>query len=444
MNFDHALESALREQGIIPNIIVTAGDCGTGMPEFPKKPMIVKIHGDIEKPRTLKASAKQTEELPKWMSSLLRSYLERLSFIFVGYSAQDADILKILNSIEKKDYRIFWISPGRQLSKNIKSILSHFNSETNYIPMNFDDFFEKLHERLCKRDFESFFRECGHDYVLRKRHEVFVPPPGVEKARKILELENLLIITGEPHTGKSILGEELLFEVYMNGYSADRLNAENTPLSTIMEQVATTERGVFLFDDPFGTKDLTNPVFGNRLFDLLRLSKESKLIITTRKNVFKKVLRKTKISERIPGIEKHVFEIKEYPENSLIKILENHLDYRKILTKQMIMRNKDLIVSRLSFPHNIDYFVDILPEKVEDKELRKFAKKAERIKKAKREDTAIRLINNAGFRKENLFGKLKNEEEIKRRLEHLTDRTLEMACDIQNQLNKFSAKHEAD
>jgi len=42
-----------------------------------------------------------------------------------------------------------------------------------------------------------------------------------------------------------------------------------------------------------------------------------------------------------------------------------------------------------------------------------------------------------------LFGKLKNEEEIKRRLEHLTDRTLEMACDIQNQLNKFSAKHEA-
>lgn len=39
------------------------------------------------------------------------------------------------------------------------------------------------------------------------------------------------------------------------------------------------------------------------------------------------------------------------------------------------------------------------------------------------------VINNAGFRTENLFGKLINEEEIKRRLEHLTDRTLKMACD---------------
>jgi len=36
------------------------------------------------------------------------------------------------------------------------------------------------------------------------------------------------------------------------------------------------------------------------------------------------------------------------------------------------------------------------------------------------------VINNAGFRTENLFGKLINEEEIKRRLEYLTDRTLEI------------------
>lgn len=393
MNFDHALESALMEQGIIPNVIVTAGDCGTGMPEFPKKPMIVKIHGDIEKPRTLKASAQQTEELPTWMSSLLRSYLERLPFIFVGYSAQDADILRILNSIKKKDYRIFWISPGKQPSENTKSILSHFCSETNHIPLSFDDFFEKLHERLCKRDFESFFRESGYDYVLRKRHEVFVPPPGVEKARKILESENLLIITGEPHTGKSTLGEELLFDMFLNGYSVREFDAEKTPLSTIMERVATTERGAFLLDDPFGAKDLTNPVFGNRLFDLLRLSRESKVIITTRKSAFKKVLRKTKISERIPGIEKHVFEIKEYPENSLIKILENHLDYRKILAKQRVMKKKDLIISRLCFPHNIDYFVDILPEGVEESELSKFAQKAERIKKAKKEE--FRLLEDA-------------------------------------------------
>ena len=69
---------------------------------------------------------------------------------------------------------------------------------------------------------------------------------------------------------------------------------------------------------------------------------------------------------------------------------------------------------------------------------------ADEVKLMGRKIGGFELINNAGFRTENLFGKLINEEEIKRRLEYLADQTLETACDTQNQLNKFSANHEID
>lgn len=54
---------------------------------------------------------------------------------------------------------------------------------------------------------------------------------------------------------------------------------------------------------------------------------------------------------------------------------------------------------------------------------------ADQIKNMDREVAGFEVINNAGFETENLFGGLINEEEIKRRLEFLTGRTLEVAKD---------------
>lgn len=47
-----------------------------------------------------------------------------------------------------------------------------------------------------------------------------------------------------------------------------------------------------------------------------------------------------------------------------------------------------------------------------------------------REVAGFKIINNAGFEVENLFGRLINEDEIKRRLEFLADRTLEVAREV--------------
>ena len=237
-----------------------------------------------------------------------------------------------------------------------------------------------------KRDFESYLKKRGNDYVLRKQHEIFIPPPGIDDARTILRSRNLLIITGEPHIGKSTLAEELLFEMYLDGYNVKRTDAESSPISIIIKQIEMIEKGVFLFDDPFGSIELTNQTFANRLNDLLQSSKDVKLIISTRKNILREILQKTKIIETIPEIKDFIYEIKEYPKESLLKILENHLDYKKFPGRALIMKHKDQIVSRLIFPHNIDILINILPEDVEEKKLNRFIKDAERIKLAKKKE----------------------------------------------------------
>jgi beta propeller repeat protein len=55
---------------------------------------------------------------------------------------------------------------------------------------------------------------------------------------------------------------------------------------------------------------------------------------------------------------------------------------------------------------------------------------ADQIKNIDRRIAGFEVINNAGFETENLFGRLINEDEIKRRLEFLSDRTLEVAREI--------------
>lgn len=55
---------------------------------------------------------------------------------------------------------------------------------------------------------------------------------------------------------------------------------------------------------------------------------------------------------------------------------------------------------------------------------------ADQIKNMDRRVAGFEVINNAGFETENLFGRLINEKEIKRRLEFLADRTLKVARGI--------------
>ncbi|KYK36425.1 MAG: hypothetical protein AYK18_11705 [Theionarchaea archaeon DG-70] len=109
-------------------------------------------------------------------------------------------------------------------------------------------------------------------------------------------------------------------------------------------------------------------------------------IITTRKKIFREVLSKTKICERIVPIDKFLFELEEYPKDSLKRILDNHLKYREFSAREMVIKHEDLILPRLGFPHNIDYFVDIIPEGIAKEDLTDFVRRAEIIKIAKKEE----------------------------------------------------------
>jgi len=68
---------------------------------------------------------------------------------------------------------------------------------------------------------------------------------------------------------------------------------------------------------------------------------------------------------------------------------------------------------------------------------------ADQIKNIDRRIAGFEVINNAGFETENLFGRLINEDEIKRRLEFLSDRTLEVAREIlsEQMRQEWSTQH---
>jgi hypothetical protein len=55
---------------------------------------------------------------------------------------------------------------------------------------------------------------------------------------------------------------------------------------------------------------------------------------------------------------------------------------------------------------------------------------SDEVKCMGRKVVGFEVINNAGFETENLFGGLINEEEIRRRLLFLADRTLEVAREV--------------
>lgn len=384
MNFDHAIEDVLRMLNVDFRSVVTKEDVPYAFATYPDKPTIYKVHGDIDKPRTLRASIDQIEQLPDWLRNILENCLKGLPFIFIGYSAQDKDIFEVFQTVGKKDYKIFWVSPDSTPSKEVLSILKIFSSEKNYISIDFDEFFSILKRKILRRDIESLCNERD-DCLPKKVLYVFVKPPKYTEAMDILERNNCLIITGPPHIGKTTLGEYFLYDHYMRGFNQVKLTVDDArSFNDLKNRIAASENSYFLLDDIFGTRILENVDVANRFDELLSRLSNSKVVVTSRQSVLDEVFEKTKIREMISNMDDYLFETRVFPEESLEKILSNHLEYYAVAPqeKEIILEHAEEICEKLTFPLNIDHFVKNLPELFTEKDLPMFVEKAKKIKEA--------------------------------------------------------------
>lgn len=102
-NYDKLLENAFVAQGINP--LVTTADNNAVLQKLdnPKaRKKLFKIHGTIDNPNNLVLSDKTYTNLlmNEQFSLIVKSYLHRYSFAFIGYSLKDPDILLFLKNLK--------------------------------------------------------------------------------------------------------------------------------------------------------------------------------------------------------------------------------------------------------------------------------------------------------------------------------------------------------
>lgn len=147
VNQDELLEKAFEKEGLEVRTIVGEDDTfplGT----LTEEPILFKLHGTISKPRTLEATLEDVQKLSHWKKNIFQHILENFGFIFIGYSARDPDILRVLendyNVKNRKRYGIFWVSPS--LEPKPERLLKLYNGV--HLPMESDKFFQCLGDKI--------------------------------------------------------------------------------------------------------------------------------------------------------------------------------------------------------------------------------------------------------------------------------------------------------
>jgi hypothetical protein len=153
-NFDHMLEDSLKKEGVAVKVL-TAEEL-TSPPIKPSEGeiVIVKLHGDISKPDSLKFTTLETMQLPEATEKLIIQICEQQGIIVVGYRAQDIDVRNALQKAKPSAKGLFWVSKDildESKDEEIFLLLEKHNSTKNIISgITFDNFFRKMGTDLSK------------------------------------------------------------------------------------------------------------------------------------------------------------------------------------------------------------------------------------------------------------------------------------------------------
>lgn len=165
---------------------------------------------------------------------------------------------------------------------------------------------------------------------IKDKIQIFVPNPSVDKANKILEENNFVVISGAPGVGKTTLGDMLILQYISDGYEFINIT-ENIDEACKLYKRDDNKKQIFYYDDFLGETNLTKNEDSNLIMFIRQISKvkNKKLILATREYI----LQQTKLSsEKIENFEfkKCIIDLEEY--SSLIKaqILYNHLYFSEL------------------------------------------------------------------------------------------------------------------
>ena len=151
-NFDHMLEDAIRDDAVIETnktvkVIIAEDLTPALMRPSNNEIIIVKLHGDINFPESLKLTYSQTMHTSKKTDKIISQICEQNGIVIIGYRAGDIGIRNAFQKVKKTGKGWYWISKDildELTNREVLLLLEKHNSQKNIIIRTFDDFFEDL------------------------------------------------------------------------------------------------------------------------------------------------------------------------------------------------------------------------------------------------------------------------------------------------------------
>ena len=196
-NFDHMLEDALNAETVIEEDItvrvLTAEELiSPSIEPCYGEVIIVKLHGDISKPESLKTTALETMSLPEIYEKLVIRICEQHGLVVVGYRVKDIGVRNALQRAKPSAKGLFWVSKGSldtSKDREILLLLHKHNSRNNIISnVTFDGLFKELGLDLVKVEVrKKHTHKLNEAWILLDRARSF----GGERQEILQRLNNL-------------------------------------------------------------------------------------------------------------------------------------------------------------------------------------------------------------------------------------------------------------
>ena len=153
-NFDRLIESAIREEGVQPQVLSTVDQTKGAVPIVHEPCTVLKLHGDYLDTR-IRNTPQELEKYPEEYNRLLDRIFDEFGLIVCGWSAEwDAALRDSIYRTASRRYTTYWTVHG-ELREKGKALISHREAETISI-QDADSFFQALADQVAS--IEDFSR----------------------------------------------------------------------------------------------------------------------------------------------------------------------------------------------------------------------------------------------------------------------------------------------
>lgn len=375
---DRNLEDALLETKIRSaeyQVLVNGKDDPKQILEATKSPFprikIIKVYGDFVT-RKFAFSALEIIEYCDNLREVLEECLSR-HILVSNLSSRDRDLFRLL----PRKGGTMWYAHDKTLVES-DSIAPHVKIRKPVIILEeegqFDNLFGILHNQLLGTSIEAFWEILGMNVSsegtqvaqFKNLPQLFVQPKEYEDIIRNLDKEHFVIVTGEPHLGKTYTAFYILWTFFGKGFRPNYLPIEEllspsgrsyTSYHSLLRKYVKDGHIVYL-DDPFGkTRFISNEDLISNLHNLIIEAKryDVRIIISSRINILKQAL-----GFPFPTyIKPLIMSLSSYETEQRRKMIVNYVELYKPNWSKGTDYNPlvETASSVLAAPHNIDLFI---------------------------------------------------------------------------------------